>query len=71
MNGAPSDESARLDALEMRIAHQDNTIAELSDVIAEQWRTIDALRRHVKELREEFRNVVPPRSPPEPAPPHY
>jgi SlyX protein len=68
---ARSDDSSRLDALEMRIAHQDRTIAEINEVITSQWRTIDALQRLVTELREEFRNIAPTRSTPEPAPPHY
>lgn len=71
MNDALSEASARLDALEMRIAHQDKTIADMNEVITSQWQTIDVLKRHVSELREEFRNIVPPRSTPEPAPPHY
>ena len=71
MDDALSDASSRLDTLEMRIAHQDKTIADMNDVITSQWRTIDALQRHVMELREEFRNIVPPRTAPEPAPPHY
>ena len=55
----------------MRIAHQDKAISELNEVITSQWRALDALTRHVKELREEFRNIGPPRNGPEPAPPHY
>lgn len=71
MNDGFSDDSSRLDTLEVRIAHQDKTIADMNDVITSQWRTIDALQRHVMELREEFRNIVSPRPTPEPAPPHY
>ena len=71
MDDALSDSSSRLDTLEMRIAHQDKTIADMNDVITSQWQTIDALQRHVMELREEFRNIVPLRTTPEPAPPHY
>ena len=71
MNDALSDASSRLDTLEMRVAHQDKTIADMNDVITSQWQTIDALQRHVMELREEFRNTVPLRTIPEPAPPHY
>jgi len=59
MNDDPSDESSRLDDLEMRIAHQDKTIAEMNEVITSQWRAIDALQRHVAQLREEFRNIAP------------
>jgi uncharacterized coiled-coil protein SlyX len=71
MDDALSDSSSRLDTLEMRIAHQDKTIADMNDVITSQWQTIDALQRHLMELREEFRNIVPLRTTPEPAPPHY
>jgi SlyX protein len=71
MNDSASQESARLDALEMRIAHQDNTIADINEVITAQWRTIDALQRRVAELLEEFRSLVPARTIPEAPPPHY
>ena len=45
MSEAPADNSARLDALEMRVAHQDRVIAELNEVITAQWRKIDVLER--------------------------
>ena len=38
----------RFDALEMRIAHQDQMIAELNEVITAQWRKIDALAQPTK-----------------------
>ena len=71
MTDVLSQESSRLDGLEMRVAHQDKTIAELNDVITSQWRQIDALQRQVAQLREDFRNVVPLRTTPETPPPHY
>jgi len=71
MTDVLSQESSHLDGLEMRVAHQDKTIAELNDVITSQWRQIDALQRQVAQLREDFRNVVPLRTTPEPPPPHY
>ena len=61
----------RLDALEIRIAHQDRTIAELNETVTAQWRKIDALERELKMLREEARNAFPARTEPEPPPPHY
>ena len=64
-------EPTRLDALEMRIAHQDSTIAELNDVITAQWRKIDLLERQIALLREEFQNLSTARDGPEPPPPHY
>lgn len=71
MSDEPLDYAARLDALETLIAHQDRTIAELSDVITSQWRKIDLLERQVAQLREEFQNIGAPRETPEPPPPHY
>ena len=61
----------RLDALEIRIAHQDRTIAELNEVVTEQWRTIDGLSRTLARLIEEIRSLEPRREGPEPPPPHY
>ncbi len=66
-----SELSERLDGLEIRIAHQDRTIAELNDVITEQWNKIAALDRQVMRLREEMQNMTPAREAPEPPPPHY
>lgn len=61
----------RLDALEIRIAHQDRTIAELNETVTAQWKRIDALERELKTLREDVRNAYPARAEPEPPPPHY
>lgn len=63
--------SARLDALEAHCAHQDKLIAELNEVITDQWRKIDALERHVSRLRDEFQTIGDTRDGPEPPPPHY
>lgn len=71
MNDLPSDYASRLDALEAAIAHQDRTIAELSDVVAAQWRMIERLERRIARLRDEFQNIAAPRETPEPPPPHY
>ena len=65
------DHSARLDALEMHFAHQDKLISELNDVIAAQWRKIDALERLLRRLRDELQSNAPQRDAPEPPPPHY
>ena len=61
----------RIEALEIRIAHQDRTIAELNETVTAQWKRIDALERELKTLREDVRNAYPARSEPEPPPPHY
>jgi SlyX protein len=62
----------RLDALETRIAYQDQTIEELNAPITAQWTVIDALSRKVNLLDEQARavsNIADPRT--EPPPPHY
>ena len=62
----------RLDALETRIAYQDETIEELTAPITAQWAVIDALSRKVNLLDEQARtasNIADPRT--EPPPPHY
>ena len=61
----------RITALEIRIAHQDQTIAELNDVVTTQWRKIEALERQMNRLREEVQNSQTERGGEEPPPPHY
>ena len=62
---------ARLDGLEIRIAHQDQAIAELNDVVTQQWQSIDALNRQMQRMLEEVQALTPAREGPEPPPPHY
>jgi uncharacterized coiled-coil protein SlyX len=64
-------DSNRLDELEIKVAHQELTIAELNDVIASQWRKIEELERLMKNLLEDVQNIIPGRDGPEPPPPHY
>jgi len=61
----------RLDAVEIRLAHQDKMIADLNDVITAQWRKIDLLERQLSRLKEELQSMEPQRAMPEPPPPHY
>jgi SlyX protein len=70
MSDGPSDYS-RVDALEMLVAHQEQTIATLNDAITAQWRKIDALERQVANLHAEIRSAGIQRDAPEPPPPHY
>ncbi|WP_172124164.1 MULTISPECIES: SlyX family protein [unclassified Devosia] len=66
------DSSARLEALETRVAFQDQTIEDLNATITEQWRVIDGLTRRLTVLEEQVRAggfIADPRS--EPPPPHY
>lgn len=69
---APMDDTSRLDALEMRIAHQDATIEALDATVTAQWRKIDALTREVAMLSDRLADLGR-REPgaPEPPPPHY
>jgi SlyX protein len=57
--------------LEALVAHQDKTIAELSDATTAQWRKLDALERLVAALLEEIQSRGTPRDATEPPPPHY
>ena len=63
----------RLDALEMRIAYQDETIEELNLALAAQWQEIDKLRREMALLEAQVREAESPGDSglPEPPPPHY
>jgi len=46
--------SERLDNIEMTLAHQDKTIAELSDVINDQWKEIASLKRKLSETNNKI-----------------
>jgi SlyX protein len=62
----------RIDALEMRIAYQDQTIEELNTTITEQWRVIDLLRKKFDMVEEQVRSgsyIADPST--ERPPPHY
>jgi SlyX protein len=64
-------ENSRLDALEIRFVHQEQTIAELNEVITSQWKRIENLENQIRRLGEEFQNLDQGRNAPEPPPPHY
>jgi uncharacterized coiled-coil protein SlyX len=49
--------SERIDALEMRVAYQDDTIETLNQTITAQWQQIDALTRQLAELRERLQDA--------------
>ena len=66
------DLAARLDALETRIAFQDQTIEELNATITAQWRQIDRLTRTLEQVEDQVRSGVHIADPStEPPPPHY
>jgi SlyX protein len=61
----------RLNDLEIRVAHQDQTIAELNDVITAQWKKLDALERQMQRLGEELEAMDAGEIPANQKPPHY
>ena len=64
--------SERIEALEMRLTYQDESIETLNKTITAQWAQIDRLTRQVAELKErlqEAENNAP--GPANERPPHY
>ena len=71
---APMTDTSRLDELEMRVVHQDQTIEDLNAAITAQWKLIERLERQVARLAERVADSE--RSPGDAAPvdrppPHY
>lgn len=66
--------SERIDALEMRLAYQDQTIEDLNRTVTAQWTEIEALTREVRRLGERLQQTEDRTGAargPEPPPPHY
>jgi SlyX protein len=66
--------NTRIDALEMRLAHQDQAADDLNEAITAQWKVIDDLTRQVARLEaqlQEVRDSAGGADGPEPPPPHY
>ncbi len=62
----------RIDALEMRLTFQDETIETLNQTITAQWKQIDALTRQLTELKERLRDAESNAAGPvNERPPHY
>jgi len=61
----------RLDDLEMRIAYQDKTIADLNEMITAQWKKIERLERQLQRIDEEVQSLDEREAPPNQKPPHY
>ena len=67
-------DSSRLDALETRIAYQDEVIEDLNKTVTAQWKEIDRLTRELAVLAERVAQAeqgaaTDPSE--EPPPPHY
>jgi SlyX protein len=64
----------RVSGLEQRIAHQDVTIQDLSDMTTQQWAIIDALTKKTERLKERLlanEETAETSAPQDPPPPHY
>jgi SlyX protein len=62
----------RINDLEIRIAHQDKTIAELNDVITAQWKKLEMIERQLRRLGEELEAMDQGEGPAaNQKPPHY
>jgi SlyX protein len=68
----PTDED-RLTRLEIIVAEQDRTISELSAEVAEQWKTIERMRKKLAALAERFLELEEQARPEIPVtkPPHW
>ncbi|MBN9024320.1 MULTISPECIES: SlyX family protein [Kaistia] len=66
--------ASRIEALEIRIAYQDETIEDLNSAITAQWKQVDLLTRKIAQLTEQLRETseqIGRPNLPEPPPPHY
>lgn len=62
----------RVDALEARLAYQDDTIETLNETITAQWKQIDALTRQLAALTEQLQEAeAQSPGPVNERPPHY
>ena len=61
----------RMNELEMRVAHQEKTIAELNDVITAQWKKMETLERQLQRFGEELEALDSAEAPANQKPPHY
>ncbi|APO72980.1 protein SlyX [Rhizobium etli 8C-3] len=68
-----SDETGRITKLEEMVAHQAQTIEELSDQLAEQWKAVEQMRAKLDRLTERFLSLEEQalEAPAITRPPHY
>ncbi|ABD08919.1 SlyX [Rhodopseudomonas palustris HaA2] len=64
--------SARIEALEMRLTYQDETIETLNQAVTAQWQQIDALTRQIAALSDRLAQAeTSVAAPANERPPHY
>ena len=71
---APMTDTSRLDELEMRVVHQDQTIEDLNAAITAQWKLIERLERQMARLAErvaDSERSTGDAAPVDRPPPHY
>lgn len=64
----------RIDALEMRIAYQDQTIEELNTALTDLWKQLEDTNRQLARLGAQVKDIEQNATfsgEPEPPPPHY
>jgi SlyX protein len=62
----------RLNELEIRVMHQDKTIADLNDMITAQWKQLEIMERQLRRLGEELEAMESGDAPAaNQKPPHY
>jgi SlyX protein len=47
----------RLNDIETALAHQDKIIADLSDIINDQWKEIESLKRKLSETNDKIQDI--------------
>ena len=62
------DTEERITELEIALAHQDQTITDLSEMISQQWKEIENLKRELSRLDDTKLDRPPDEDSP---PPHY
>jgi SlyX protein len=67
----PENMDERFSDMEIRLAHQERTLVELSDMISAQWKKIDALERQLRGLADELQSLDNAEGPHQQKPPHY
>jgi SlyX protein len=67
------DQDERFMAIEIKLAHQEDLVESLNDVVYQQTRRIDQLEAMVNALAEHIRNAAQnaPNAPANEVPPHY
>lgn len=61
----------RIDALETRLAYQDETVEALNRTVTEQWSAIEAMKRALADMAERLEDAAGGIAPVERPPPHY